>query len=324
MLCGRPPFDGEGEAAIALSRLQRDPLRPRQVRPSVPRSLEDVVGKAMARDPDDRFDSAAALRAALLAAGASPSADVDADVAPTSLTTVPAIPPPPQPTGAAVPGAPQPAAPAPSFRQTERAWLVPTLILVVIALALGVAGVLLGRSGAGDLFGNVRDAISGTPDPVEIQLTGAAAFDPPCERSQCTGSQRGGDDQENSDMAPLAIDDDPTTAWGTERYDNPDITVLKPGVGLVLSAEQQGKLDTLTIDSPSSGWSATFYVTGSDPGSLDGWGEPVATLDGIQAGDGIEVDLGGAEGGAVLVWITHQGDGERVEIAEARLTGVPE
>jgi hypothetical protein len=197
-------------------------------------------------------------------------------------------------------------------------------VLVVIALSLGLAGVLFGRSGAGDLLGNVRDAITGAPDPVGIELTKATAFDPPCERSSCTGSQRGGDDQERSDLAPLAIDGDPATAWGTESYDNPDITVLKPGVGLVLSAGTRGALHTLTLESPSRGWTASFYVAGSDPGTLEGWGEPVATLEDIDAGTAIEVDLGGAEGGAVLVWITHQGDGERVEIAEARLTGVPE
>ena len=56
MLCGRAPFEGDGEAAVALARLQRDPLRPRQVRPSVPKSLEEVVCRAMARAPDDRYE----------------------------------------------------------------------------------------------------------------------------------------------------------------------------------------------------------------------------------------------------------------------------
>ena len=99
MLCGRAPFEGEGEAAVALARLQREPLRPRQVRPSVPRSLEDIVCRAMAREPADRYDSAADLRAALLAAGASPTADVEAEVGATNLVAAPTIPPPPQPGG---------------------------------------------------------------------------------------------------------------------------------------------------------------------------------------------------------------------------------
>ena len=320
MLCGRPPFEGDGEAAVALARLQRDPLRPRQVRPSVPKPLEEVVCRAMARAPGDRYDSAADLRAALLAAGASPTGDLDLEPGATSLVPAPTVPLPPKasPGGAAPP-------PAPSFRQTERSWLVPTIILVVIALSLGIAGLLFGRSGAGDLIGNVKEAITGD-DAVDIPLTDAAAFDPPCDRSLCTGSQRGGDDAESNDTAGQAIDGDPETAWTTESYDNPDITLLKPGVGLVLSADQQGALDELALVSPTNGWSASFYVAEADPGSLEGWGEPVETLEGIEAGT-VTVDLGGTDGGAVLIWITHQGDGsggDEVTIAEASLSGVPE
>ena len=83
----------------------------------------------------------------------------------------------------------------------------------------------------------------------------------------------------------------------------------------------------LIINSPTNGWSASFYVAGSDPGSLEGWGEPVETLEGIEAGTDVTVDLGGANGGAVLIWITDQGDGsggDEVTIAEVALMGVPE
>ncbi len=51
------------------------------------------------------------------------------------------------------------------------------------------------------------------------------------------------------------------------------------------------------------------------------------TLEGIEAGPGITVDLGGTDGGAVLIWITDQGDGsggDEVTIAEVALMGVPE
>jgi eukaryotic-like serine/threonine-protein kinase len=299
---------------VALARLQREPLRPRQVRPSVPRSLEDIVCRAMAREPADRYDSAADLRAALLAAGASPTADVEAEVGATNLVAAPTIPPPPQPGGRPATVPPPPT--GPSFRQTERGWLVPTVILVVIALALGVAGLLFGRSGAGDFIGGVRDAIAGTEDPVQIELTNAQDFDPPP-----------GDGAESPSQVGFAIDSDPETAWTTESYRNRDITALKPGVGLVLSAEQRGQLDKLVVTSPTNDWSASFYVADSDPGTFEGWGDPVQTLDGIEAGNAVEVDLGGAEGGAVLVWITDQGDGSggnEVTIQEVVLFGRPE
>jgi serine/threonine-protein kinase len=312
MLCGRPPFEGDGEAAVALARLQREPLRPRQVRPSVPRPLEDIVCRAMAREPGDRYDSAADLRAALLAAGASPTADVDGVVGATNVTAAPSIPPPPQPSPSGVVPAPPP---GPSFRQTERSWLVPTVILVVIALALGIAGLLFGRSGAGDFIGGVRDAITGTEDPVQIELTSAKDFDPYGDGAESPGQVQG------------AIDNDPETAWTTESYQDRDITVLKPGVGLVLSADQVGELDKLVLTSPTNDWSASFYVADTAPSSFDQWGEPVTTMEGIEAGNAVEVDLGGKSGGAVLIWITDQGDGSagnEVTIQEAVLFGRPE
>ena len=131
MLCGRPPFEGDSEAATALARLQRDPLRPRQVRPGVPKSLEDVVvPRHGPRARATATTSAADLRAALLAAGAAPRAE------PRRPTSRPRPSPPParhhrrRRSPPARPG-PAAAAPTPSFRQTERSWLVPTVILVV-------------------------------------------------------------------------------------------------------------------------------------------------------------------------------------------------
>src|SRR5436190_21349278 len=62
-LCGRAPFVAETEAATALARLHQDPVRPRNVRAGIPKPLEDVVLRAMARDPNARYESAAAFRA---------------------------------------------------------------------------------------------------------------------------------------------------------------------------------------------------------------------------------------------------------------------
>lgn len=319
MLCGRPPFEADSEAATALARLQRDPLRPRQVRPGVPKALEEVVCRAMARAPEQRYDSAADLRAALLAAGAAPSPE--ADLTATHLAAAPSAPAAPLPAG--VPAKPPaPTVAAPSFRQTERSWLVPTILLVGVALALGIAGLLLGRSGAGDLIGGVKDAITGTPEPSPITIT-ASAFDPSCERSECADGQRGGDGRENDADAPLAADGNGDTAWRTEGYNRRDITTLKPGVGLVLQLESVKELAELQIGSPTNDWRAQIYVARSDPGILAGWGDPVVTTEGLAAGTST-IDLGDAEGGAILLWITDRGDAPGrapAEISEVRVSG---
>jgi len=315
MLCGRPPFQGETDAATALVRLQKDPLRPRQVRPSVPRPLEDIVLRAMAREPEDRYPSATELRAALLAAGAAPVADTDLtstgiEAAPGLTTTItrPAV---------APVGGPPSAEPGPSFAETERSWLIPTAVVLLVALVLGLAGLLIGRSGAGDLLGGVRDAIGGDGGGREVAavaITNAQAFDPP---------ELGGDGRENDDDAPLVLDGDAATSWRTEGYDDHDITLLKEGVGLVLTLEQAVALDRIEIDSPTNDWRARIYVAAVAPADLAGWGEPVAVTEGLPAGTST-IGLGGAEGGAVLVWIVDRGDAPgraAAELAEIRAFG---
>jgi serine/threonine protein kinase len=66
MLCGRPPFDGESDVAVALQHTSATPLGPRQIRAGIPRSLELVVLKCLAKSPNDRYASAADLQSALL------------------------------------------------------------------------------------------------------------------------------------------------------------------------------------------------------------------------------------------------------------------
>jgi serine/threonine-protein kinase len=65
MLTRRTPFDADTPLAILMKHL-RDPLPlPRQVDPDIPEPLERVVLKALAKDPDDRFQGAEEMAQAL-------------------------------------------------------------------------------------------------------------------------------------------------------------------------------------------------------------------------------------------------------------------
>jgi serine/threonine protein kinase len=73
MLTQRTPFDADTPLAILMKHL-RDPLPlPRQVNPDIPEPLERVVLKALAKGPEDRYQSAEemaqALRTAVEASG---------------------------------------------------------------------------------------------------------------------------------------------------------------------------------------------------------------------------------------------------------------
>jgi serine/threonine-protein kinase len=66
-LTGRPPFGGNSPFAVMMAHA-RDPVTPpRAVRPDVPADLERVVLRCLAKRPEDRFQSATALREALSA-----------------------------------------------------------------------------------------------------------------------------------------------------------------------------------------------------------------------------------------------------------------
>jgi serine/threonine protein kinase len=60
MLCGRPPFLGP-PALVLYAASRDDPAPPRAYRPGLPRALERICLKAMARRPADRYPSCGAL-----------------------------------------------------------------------------------------------------------------------------------------------------------------------------------------------------------------------------------------------------------------------
>jgi serine/threonine protein kinase len=60
-VCGRPPFVGPAGALIPLV-IEGKYARPRDVSPEVPEDLEAIILHAMAHRPEDRFESAAAMR----------------------------------------------------------------------------------------------------------------------------------------------------------------------------------------------------------------------------------------------------------------------
>jgi serine/threonine-protein kinase len=286
-LCGRAPFVADTEAATALARLYQAPMRPRNVRAGIPKPLEDVTMRALARDPDGRFPSADAFRAALLAAGRSSPAPpvVPADTSGTDPTAAVF---PPVPVRDATPAS----APPPAFVRTERGWLVPTLVIILVATALIVALGLLSGKRKGGASSTGTTASGGT-----VAIASAEAFDPPP-----------GNGQENNTDVGKTVDGDSSTVWQTEGYNSRSFGRLKPGVGIALALDKSAALGTLSVESPSNDWSAQVFVSGNTHPDLHGWGDPVASKDHITAGT-TTFDLGGRSGAAVLVWITDLGDG---------------
>lgn len=61
MLTGMVPFKGESPIAIALKHLQEQPPPLRDLRPGIPPAVENIVNRALVKDPSMRFPSALAM-----------------------------------------------------------------------------------------------------------------------------------------------------------------------------------------------------------------------------------------------------------------------
>ena len=163
-LTGRRPFPVEGLPAIINAHLNTPPPAASAVRPNLPASLDAVIARAMAKDPDDRYPTAAALavdaRRALdgeTGTVAPSPADVTApsgkrphtlgpwltNAADPSPVTGPVAPTPRQPP------APAPATPAvvamPDTGEPSRRWLVlgaalTAVLALVVAVSWSVSG----------------------------------------------------------------------------------------------------------------------------------------------------------------------------------------
>ena len=58
MLTGRKPFDAESMHAVLFKILQEEPVPLREAAPGTPESLVDVVERALAKNPAERFENA--------------------------------------------------------------------------------------------------------------------------------------------------------------------------------------------------------------------------------------------------------------------------
>src|SRR5690348_7752331 len=77
LLSGQPPFLGETPYTIIAGHMQEQPPSLHQLNPTIPSEVDTVVQKALAKNPEDRYQTASALVDALLAAAhSSPGASV--------------------------------------------------------------------------------------------------------------------------------------------------------------------------------------------------------------------------------------------------------
>jgi serine/threonine-protein kinase len=143
LVTGRLPFDADTPVAVALKQVNEQPVPPRQVRASVPASLEAVIMKAMRKNPAERYQSASEMRDDLKRV-------VNGEAAPTAprqtyadqTSVMPAI---ERAERQRIATAPE-LRPVPQRRVQPWAWVL--VAILVLALGIGIAAAL-GAFGGG-------------------------------------------------------------------------------------------------------------------------------------------------------------------------------
>jgi serine/threonine-protein kinase len=154
-LTGTVPFTGESPVEIAMKHLSDTPRPPSLERPEIPPDLDMVVLRALAKNPDDRFQTAEEMDAELerVAQGVGVTAETaDAATAVLSGTAISNAP------TAIVPPRRPPAAARPSYRYADpparRRPFWPWLLALLLVVLAGVAGFYA--------FGKIQDSLSGS------------------------------------------------------------------------------------------------------------------------------------------------------------------
>ena len=61
MLTGKLPFEADSLVSVAIKQIQSQPTLPRSINPDIPEGLQDIVMRAMQKDADKRYQSAAEM-----------------------------------------------------------------------------------------------------------------------------------------------------------------------------------------------------------------------------------------------------------------------
>jgi serine/threonine-protein kinase len=154
MLTGTTPFSGESPVEIAMKHLSDPPRPPSVERPDIPPDLDMIVLRALAKNPDDRFQTAEEMDAELerVSRGAGVTTQTaDAATAVLSGTELSAAP------TSVIPPRRPPATTRPGYRYAEppprRRPFWPWLLALLLVVLAGVAGWYA--------FGQIQDALSG-------------------------------------------------------------------------------------------------------------------------------------------------------------------
>jgi eukaryotic-like serine/threonine-protein kinase len=161
MLTGEPPFVGDSPVAVAYQHVREDPVPPSQRHEGIPPGLDAVVLKALAKNPDNRYQTAAEMRADLVKvhSGEQPDAPkVFTDAERSSLMSA-------QPGDHRTEPIDSVARPQPEYIERERRgsvgrWLIAVAVLAVLTVVVTLAINMFGGETRAVQVPDVRGQVS--------------------------------------------------------------------------------------------------------------------------------------------------------------------
>jgi serine/threonine-protein kinase len=273
LLAGEVPFRGDNLVVVAMKHVTEHPPSLLDQRPEVPPRLARAVERALQKDPDRRFPSMDAF-ANELRRCRDELGGFDADR--TMIRGMPAIVP-----------------PAPGRRRRPRIGRVPLLLALAGCAILAVVVATLVFDGS-----SIGRRHNGTPVVGAASLSGVGNYDP------------SGPPDSHAGTASAATDGNPSTDWYTQHYFSPAFGGLKSGLGLVVDAGRAVKLGTLTVNTPTPGFTARVEAGSSPQGPFAG-DSSTQTV-----GSTTTFHLTGATARYYVVWITRLPGSGKAEISE--------
>ena len=150
ILTGEPPFVGDSPVAVAYQHVREDPIPPSERHPGISPELDAVVLKSLAKNPDNRYQTAAEMRADLIRVHSGEAPDAPKVLTDAERTSMLAA------TGPSDRTPPTEQLPAhqPNYGDRDRGqsvgrWLIAVAVLAVLTVVVTIAINMIG--------GNTRD-----------------------------------------------------------------------------------------------------------------------------------------------------------------------
>lgn len=202
-----------------------------------------------------------------------------------------------------------------------RNWLRLAMVIAVGAL------VVLAIASAYSLSQGRNPLDFGEPTPAESSAStsaAAAAAEPLTDLVAIDFDPQGDPPEENPDVAPLAVDGNPDTAWRTQIYKQQlGPGGIKSGVGLVIDLGSAAEITAVRVQFEGAPTTVRLYVSDDEVTELTGR-RPVA--EGVADGTELELALEApVTGRYVVVWLTSLpkvAGGFRSRVAEVEVLGV--